>query len=59
MELRNENGKWFWVDGYATSQDFDSKEDALLAKDQEDAECIRLGLDPARNASAGILDWEY
>ena len=54
MELKERSGKWFWQEGYATSQDFDTKEMAEKKKAEEDRICKDEGVD-----CAGILEWEY
>jgi hypothetical protein len=52
--IKGDNGKWFWCDGYATSQDFNSKQEAEVAMENELAECEAKHVD-----TAGIIDWEY
>jgi len=55
--LQNENGKWYWEDRGATSQEFDTREEAEEVKRMEDAEKEAEGL--AAEASAGYLEWNY
>jgi hypothetical protein len=55
--LQNDNGKWYWEDNGATSQEFNLRENAKEMKRLEDAEREAEGL--GEDAGAGWLEWNY
>jgi len=57
MKLMHDIDGWYWVDDYATSQHFSTREAAEEAATREAEEMERLGL--TDNASAGVLEWIY